>query len=589
MSKLVDKERLERLAAGLDARMKTAVKAEEDRAKLAEQGLQNAIDAINNGESGILASAKAYADEKDAAMKEVLDEEDQRLDQAIKDEASRADAAEKVNAQAISTEASRAKAEEADIRADFAAADTALDTKLSKAVSDEQSRAEGVEAGHNTRIGALETFKANQETKNGELDNAIDANAQNIAKEIKDRQDADSALDARLVLVEGSIGEGGNIEKRIDDAEARLDVIQGEGEGSIKKAVADLVDGAPEAANTLKELADSIKDNKDIYDAYVAEHAQAMAQQKADLQKEIDDDVKVVADELAKQKDAAQEGSLAAKIAANAADIEAHETSVTNAMNAETARVNKKIADDIAAESALRVAEEQRIEKKVDDEANRAKGIEADHETRIAKNEAFVAAQPAIDEAQDGRLEALEAKFEGTNSVDAKINKVANDLAAHVTAANSKNDSQDQAIQAAQKAADDAQADVDDVVDRLDSENGLVDRLEAAEGDIDALQTFANAQPGVDSAQNTKIQANTDAIAKEVADRATAITNALKPYSTTEQVKGLLGNVVNSLALTMEGNKMMLKLGGVDGITIHETSLDMATDDDIDAIINGLK
>lgn len=589
MSKLVDKERLERLAAGLDTRMKAAVKAEKDRAELAEQGLQQAIDAINNGESGVLASAKAYADEKDAAMKQVLDAKDQELDQAIKNEASRADAAEKANAAAISDEVSRAQAEEADIRTDFAAADTALDTKLSKAVADEKDRAEGVEAGHNTRIGALETFKTNQETKNGQLDNAIDANAQAIAKEITDRQNADSALDARLVLVEGSIGEGGNIEKRIDDAESRLDVIEGTGEGSIKKAVADLVNGAPEAMDTLKELADEIAANEGVYEAYVAQHATAMANMKKDLQDEIDADVKVVADELAKQKDAAQQGTLAAKIAANAADIEAHETAVTNAMNTESARVNKKIADDIAAESALRVAEEQRIEGLLETEVNRAKGAEKDLDDRIKANETFVAAQPAIDEAQDDRLEALEAKFTGDQSVDAKIQAVQNNLNAHVTAANSKNDSQDNAIQAAQDAADAAQAAIDVVEAQLDGENGLVDRLEAAEGDIDALQTFANAQPGKDSAQDAKIKANADAIAKEIEDRATAITNALKPYSTTEQVKGLLGNVVNSLALTMDGNKMMLKLGGVDGITIHETSLDMATDDDIDAIINGLK
>jgi hypothetical protein len=568
--------------------MKAAVKAEEDRAKLAEQGLQQSIDAINNGESGILALAKAHAEAKDTEMKALLDAEDQRLDQAIKDEASRADAAEKVNAQAISTEASRAKAEEADIRADFAAADTALDSKLSKAVADEKDRAEGVEAGHNTRIGALETFKTNQETKNGQLDTAIDTNAQNIAKEIQDRKDADSALDGRLKSIEESIGDGGNIEQRIDDAEARLDVIQGEGEGSIKKAVSDLVNGAPEAMNTLNELADAINDNKDIYDAYVAEHAQAMASMKQDLQKEIDDDVKVVADELAKQKDPAQQGTLAAKIAANAADIEAHETAVTNAMNAETARVNKKIADDIAAESALRVAEEQRIEKKVDDEANRAKGVEAGHNTRIAANETFVAAQPAIDAEQDRRLGELEAKFTGEQSVDKKIQAVQNNLDAHVTAANTKNGEQDNAIKAAKKAADDAQAAIDVVEERLDKENGLVDRLEAAEADIDALQTFANAQPGKDSAQDAKIKANADAIAKEVEDREAAIAAALVPYSTTEEVKGILGNVVKSLALTMENDQVVLKLGGVDGVAVTSVSLDIATNDDIDAIIAGL-
>ena len=45
--------------------------------------------------------------------------------------------------------------------------------------------------------------------------------------------------------------------------------------------------------NTLKELSDAINDNKDIYDAYVAQHVQDMADLKAELQSEIDADVLV--------------------------------------------------------------------------------------------------------------------------------------------------------------------------------------------------------------------------------------------------------------------------------------------------------
>jgi hypothetical protein len=50
----------------------------------------------------------------------------------------------------------------------------------------------------------------------------------------------------------------------------------------------------------------------------------------------------------------------------------------------------------------------------------------------------------------------------------------------------------------------------------------------------------------------------------------------------------MLGNVVNSLALTMENDQVVLKLGGVDGIALTSVSLDMATDAEIDAIIAGL-
>jgi hypothetical protein len=84
------------------------------------------------------------------------------------------------------------------------------------------------------------------------------------------------------------------------------------------------------------------------------------------------------------------------------------------------------------------------------------------------------------------------------------------------------------------------------------------------------------------------VEDNTKAIEKEITDRQTAITTALEAYSTTEEMKQVIGNVVNSLALTMENDKVVLKLGGVDGIALTSVSLNMATDADIDAIIAGL-
>ena len=64
MSKLVDKERLARLAAALDQRAKAAVNAEHDRAVGVEEALQADIDAINNPTTGILAEAKKHVAEE---------------------------------------------------------------------------------------------------------------------------------------------------------------------------------------------------------------------------------------------------------------------------------------------------------------------------------------------------------------------------------------------------------------------------------------------------------------------------------------------------------------------------------------------
>ena len=176
-----------------------------------------------------------------------------------------------------------------------------------------------------------------------------------------------------------------------------------------------------------------------------------------------------------------------------------------------------------------------------------------------------------------------------------------------VKAAKDAADAAQDAADAADAKAVAAQADVDAVEKRLDDEGGLVDRLEAAEA-------FVAAQPGVDEAQQEAIDDlvgrmeameafeeahdhsvmeqgiadNKAAIEKEVEDRDAAIEAALEAYSTTEEMKQVIGNVVNSLALTMENDQVVLKLGGVDGIALTSVSLDMATDADIDAIIAGL-
>ena len=80
MSKLVDKERLAKLAKALDQRAKAAVQAEKERAMAAESGIKGtadantaAIAAINNAETGILKQAKDYADAIDEDLQKQID------------------------------------------------------------------------------------------------------------------------------------------------------------------------------------------------------------------------------------------------------------------------------------------------------------------------------------------------------------------------------------------------------------------------------------------------------------------------------------------------------------------------------------
>ena len=153
MSKLVDKERLAKLAAALDARAKAAVKAEKERALAAEQAIEAkadanaaAIAAINNAETGLLKQAKDYADGE-------VSKEKQRAEQQEGLLVGRIESLEGI----VGSEAEGAFGEVKEAVAKNTAAIAKLnggaeeEGSVAKAVADavkvEKDRAEGVEAG----------------------------------------------------------------------------------------------------------------------------------------------------------------------------------------------------------------------------------------------------------------------------------------------------------------------------------------------------------------------------------------------------------------------------------------------------------
>lgn len=350
-------------ADGKDTADKTAQKLVDDAQDERIKALEDA-----NKEGGAVAEAiKAVADdlaefeeaqaEKDAAQdKAVSDEADRakgeeaRIEGLVTAEASRADAEEKRIVGLVEAEAEAARAAEEQLGKDIAAEAAKAreeEGKLAQAIKDEEDRAKGVEEDHEGRIAANEAFVAAQP--------AIDAEQ-----------------DRRLGVIEASMGEGGALESRVKANEdklagleegcttvqAAIDKAEADAKAHAEQKIADLVNGAPEAMDTLKELADEISANETVYEAYVAQHAKDMAQMKKDLQDEIDGDVaaeaglreaadtkiredfaaadtalhttisaeidadvKVVADELAKQMDPKQDGTLAKQINAVSSSV----------------------------------------------------------------------------------------------------------------------------------------------------------------------------------------------------------------------------------------------------------------------------
>ena len=587
-SKLVDAEKVR--AEKQEGLLDQAIKDEAAKAREEEGKLQDAINAINDEEDGILAQAKALdladrnaqelidqeqdrrltalealheegaeVDQKIEAVQDALDEfkgeqatkngeldaEDVRLDKAIKDEASRADAEEKRIVGLVEAEADRADKAEKQIAQDLAdeiANRGTAEQALQKAIDNEKSRAEGKEGellqainkevqdrkdaiqgvvdaqdlvnnGFEGRIADNEAFIAAQpaidqeqdrrlkalEDANkdgGEVKEAIDA-AQKAADDAQDDIDAvverldsegglvdrieaneafvdaqpaiDAEQDRRLGVIEASIGQGGNLEKRVKANEDAIGVINGEGEGSIKKAVADLVNGAPEALNTLDELAAALRDNKDVLSAIENAFDGKLATLQADVdQNEADCDAAIKAEKKAR---------------------EAKEAEVAQATAAETARVNKKIADDIAAENALRVKEEQRIEKALED---------AIAQEVIDRNAAILVEQQRA-EGKEGELLAA-------------INKEVQDRESAVSGEASARQQADEAIGGRLDKLE-AKVDVDD--------KSVAEQIDDLKSDLEGqMEAAAEAQLQKDNAQD---KALTDAIAKEVLDRNAAI------------------------------------------------------------------
>lgn len=753
MSKLVDKERLAKLAQALDSRMKAAVKAEEDRAKAAELAVDakavanaEAIAAINNAETGILKQAKDYADAIDTDLQRQIDnkveveaynaqvktltdadaefaEDIAGLDAAVQGlktqmgdgnfgalDSAITEATEELRAKdaelQTAVEKAQGEVDAVELRADALEQKvgqdavegqpaTGLFAEVDKVAADlalEVTRASAAEVANTNAINALngrmnqaesdidalqakfegddsiekqiaavqanvEQHYTDEAKENEKLQQAINqkvAQADYDAK-VQALELADSGLGTRIAVFEGDENKAGSVKNQIKVAVNAIDGEMTELEGRVKAnedklaglenatvkaeieaaqaaaekhaddAITALVDSAPEAMNTLNELAQAIKDHGDVYTAFVEtvagdiatakqEAINAAAQDaagkdaalKSELQAEIDADVKAEADRAK-----AEEADIRADFAA--ADAALH-TTISAEIDADVkAEADRALAAEGLLAGRLDVLEgegEGSVAKAIEDavkvEENRAKAQEtairsefaaADQglSQRLSSVEELIGVggegqqQNALQVLQ-GEIDAVEEEVQDLKDADIVLQGNI-DKKVDQTAYNTKVQDLENADAALANRIKVFEANGDLDVAALKA------RVDEAEGDIDDLEAFvaghSHDQMIADIAANAKAIADNrkacqDEMAQEVLDRNAAIEEALKDYADKEELKVILGNVVNSLALTMEDNKMILKLGGVEGVAIHEVSLDMATDADIDAIIAGL-
>ena len=492
------------------------------------------------------------------------------------------------------------------------------DAELDQAIKDEAARAAAAEKANADAILAI-----------NDAEDGILAQAKELVDAEKDlRVEADNALDGRLKVIENSVGQGGALEARVKANEdklagleegcttvqAAIDKAEEDAKAHAEAKIAELVDSAPEAMDTLNELAKAINDNKGIYDGYIAEHATAMAQMKSDLQKEIDDDIAAARTLITAEIDAdvkAEADRAKAEEADIRADFAAADTALKTELQGEIdadVKVEKERAE--AQEAAIRQELADAIAQEVED---RDAAILVENQRAVQRENKIEEDYKAADLALDGRLQNVENLLGGQGEGDALSFAEVVEKVGDLEAKDAELVAEDQRLageiakkvdQGAYNAKVEALEGEDERIEGIaqgaqDAVDAVEGRMDTAEGEIDALQAFMNGHSH--AAMEAQIAENKQGVADnkaaievlngdatEEGSVAKSIADALAPYATEAETLAVIGNVVNSLALTMENNQVVLKLGGVEGVALTSVHLDMVTDAEIDEIVAGL-
>ena len=564
MSKLVDKTKLQKLAQALDTRAKNAVEAEQTRATGVEQGLQTSINAINNETTGILAKAKEYADGLNGTSNgeiEKLKTKDTELQNAIEAEATaRTNAINKLNGTA-ETEGSVAKSikDALDpVKADVTKNKASI-TANTEAITAEEARARAAEQANAAALTKL---------------NGLDTVEGSVAKSIKDALDPVktnvSANGDAITALQGKVAANA---KAITDGDAAT---LKSAKQYADKAISDLIDSAPEDRNTLNKLSEAIKANKDVYDGYVTTV-------NAQLATKVDKVAgsRLITEDEAKKFAAKAETSDVADALSTAKQFTTDEVAKVNSANsAVTQRVTT--LEGVVGKAA------------VPGEG----GAEGTPATGLVKN---VADLQAKNKTQDTAIEGAQTQADKGVADAAAAKKQADKGVADAAAAQADVDAVKAQLGTGGTSglSKDIKANTDAIAAINNAETGiLATSKKYTDEKIGDLTTTVNANKKAISTEEARAKAaekvNADAIAKLNGTAETdgsvakSIADALADYTDTTNMKAFVASVVNTLALTMEDDKVKLKLGGVDGVTVTETSLDLCTDEDITEIINGL-
>ena len=312
-------------------------------------------------------------------------------------------------------------------------------SKLTKKISDETKRAEGVEAElrglvdaiNNPDTGILAQAKAHVAEREGVLNGKIGEVETALEAEVARAQAAETGLQDAINTLNGGEAVEGSVSKKIKDAvdtingnvdgvKGRVDALEGEMAsipGSIEAAkneakryaeekITDLVGSAPEAMDTLGELAQAIEEHQEVYEGYVQTVAGDIARAKSEA--------------------IAEAGKLD-----NALKAELNSTIETEANRAKAAE--KKLTDDLAAEVVRATEQESELLAKITSEVSRLEGedsklLQAINAETSAREEAIQGVNNSIGAVRT-RVETLEnAGYQNASQVGTAIDNKINEL-----------------------------------------------------------------------------------------------------------------------------------------------------------------
>ena len=482
------------------------------------------LNVINGeGEGSIkkaLADAKADAASKDEALHTTITGEigtakaelQGKIDAKADAQAMASQLADKADKTALEAEVNRATGAEGALadRLNVIEGEENVEGSIKKALADAKADAAANYATKGT-VSALDGRVGTAEDDIDKIEVALGKDAQGNIKSVdtriqeavsgvtsgalKDAQDDIAGLKTRMGTAEGKITA---VEGKAAANESAIEAINNADTGILKQAksyadqkVTDLVNGAPEAMDTLQELAKAITDHQDVYDSYVQTVSQNLAK-KVDAEvynKKVEDLGKAdtalgeraaaLETIVGKDVDGVKSGLVkdvadnAAAIADNAKDIDALQKAMGTVTEVAAADALKAVDDrvkDVEAAVGKKAAGETPatgLFKEIADEAKRAQGIEAGLRTDVdaLKDTVGTAASGLVKDVDD--LQATVATLQTSNHTHAnkaELDKfVAGDKDALDNAVAKVTGGAEVAgsIAEAKKAADDAQAAAD--------------------------------------------------------------------------------------------------------------------------------